>query len=75
MHMAVTGALVGLGIGLFLLAGDYLMLRGAARERAKKQHKTVVEFDGTERSRIRSLASFCVILPPVLALAFWAIWG
>lgn len=75
MHMAVTGALVGLAIGLLLLAGDYLMLRQAARERAKKQHKTVIEFDGSERSRIRSLASFCVILPLALAAAFWVIWG
>ncbi len=75
MHISVTGALVGLAIGLLLLAGDYVMLRQAARERAKKQHKTVVEFDGSERSRLRSLLTFCVILPPVLAAAFWAIWG
>ena len=75
MHMAVTGLLVGLGIGLFLLAGDYAMLRREATERAKKHHKTLVEFDSTERMRLRSLATFCLILPPVLAVAFWAIWG
>jgi hypothetical protein len=75
MGEAVTGALVGLAIGLLLLAGDYSMLRKAAAERAKKHHKTKVEFDQSERSRMKSLSTFCIILPPVLAVAFWMIWG
>jgi hypothetical protein len=75
MHIALQGALTGLVIGLIMLGGDYLVLRGAARERAVKQHKKVPEFDGTERARIRSLAMFCVILPPIFALFFWMIWG
>jgi hypothetical protein len=75
MNVALEGALVGLAIAAILLLGDYMMLRKMAAERAKKHHKTLVEFDSTERSRLRSLAAFCVILPPVLALAFWMIWG
>jgi hypothetical protein len=75
MNIALQGALVGLAIAAILLLGDYLVLHKMAAERAKKHHKTLVEFDPTERSRLRSLAAFCVILPPVLALAFWMIWG
>jgi hypothetical protein len=75
MNVALQGALVGLGLGLFMLIGDYLMLTRMAKERAIKKHKAVAELDGTERARLRSVAMFCVILPPVFALAFWAIWG
>jgi hypothetical protein len=75
MNIFLQGALTGLAIGLLLLVGDYMVLSRQAKERAVKQHKTVAEFDGAERSKIRSLAMFCVILPAVLAVAFWMIWG
>jgi hypothetical protein len=75
MNVALQGALVGLAIAAVLLLGDYVMLRKMAAERAKKHHKTLVEFDSTERARLRSVASFCLILPVGLAVAFWLIWG
>jgi hypothetical protein len=75
MNAALQGALVGLAISAVLMLGDYMMLRRMAAERAKKHHKTVVEFDSTERARLRSVATFCVILPVGLAVAFWLIWG
>jgi hypothetical protein len=75
MHIALQGALTGLVIALVMLIGDYMMLSKLAKERAVKQHKTVAELDGTERARLRSVAMFCLILPPVFAVAFWAIWG
>jgi hypothetical protein len=75
MNVALQGALIGLAIAAVLLLGDYVMLRKMAAERAKKHHKTQVEFDSTERARLRSVASFCLILPVGLAVAFWLIWG
>jgi hypothetical protein len=75
MNILVQGALTGLVIGLVMLVGDYLVLSRTAKERAIKQHKTVPEFDGTEKARIRSLATFCVILPPIFAFFFWMVWG
>jgi hypothetical protein len=75
MNVAFEGALVGLAIAAILLLGDYVMLHKMAAERAKKQHKTVVEFDATERARLRSVATFCIILPLALGVAFWLIWG
>ena len=75
MNVALQGALVGLAIAAVLFLGDYVMLRKMAAERAKKHHKTLVEFDSTEVARLRSVATFCVILPLGLAVAFWLIWG
>ena len=75
MNVTLQGALIGLTIAAVLLLGDYVMLRKMAAERAKKHHKTLVEFDSTERARLRSVASFCLILPVGLAVAFWLIWG
>ena len=71
MSSAVTGALIGLGIGIVLMAFDFMMIRQGAAERAKRQHQTLVQFDSTERKRLRSLFHFCLFLPPALALAFW----
>lgn len=74
MHVAVQGALTGLGIALFLVATEYLLLRRAANERAEKL-KRKVEFDQTARGRVLSMARFSLFLPPAFALAFWLIWG
>jgi hypothetical protein len=71
MHPAITGALVGAGVGATLFVFDYLQLRQRAAERAKKAHKTVVEFDQTDKGRIISLFRFVIFLPPGFAILFW----
>ena len=71
MHPAITGALVGLGIAVALFVFDYLQLRRRAAERAKKAHKTVVEFDQADKGRMISLFRFLIFLPPGFALLFW----
>jgi hypothetical protein len=71
MHPALKGALVGLGIAVALFLFDYLQLRGRAAERAKKNHKTIVEFDQTDKGRIISLVRFLVFVPAGFALLFW----
>jgi len=71
MNELIKGALVGLGIAVFLFVFDYVMIRRGAAERAKRNHTTVVTLDSTEKKRIGSLLRFCVALPPVLAVAFW----
>ena len=45
--------------------------RRAAAERAQKHHKTVVEFDQTERSRMHSLVRFLLGLPLLFAIGNW----
>jgi hypothetical protein len=71
MHPALKGALVGLGIAVALFLFDYLQLRARAAERAKKNHKTVVEFDQTDKGRIISLARFLLFVPAGFAVLFW----
>jgi hypothetical protein len=71
MHPAIKGALVGFGIAFVLFVFDYLQLRQRAAERAKKAHKTVVEFDQTDKGRIIALFRFVIFLPPGFALLFW----
>ena len=73
MRDAITGGLVGLGIAVFLFVFDYMMIKRGAAERAKRNHKTVVTLDSTEKGRIAALLRFCAFLPPVLAFAFWVI--
>jgi hypothetical protein len=74
MQPALQGALIGLALGLFLVAAEWLLLKKAARERAERLHRSA-ELDETGRKRIRSVAGFSAFLPPAFALAFWIIWG
>ena len=73
MHPALTGALVGLGVGAAMFVFDYSVLKQRAAERAKKAHKTVVEFDPSDKKRISGLVHFVIFLPPVFALLFWVL--
>ena len=74
MHPALQGALVGLGIGVFLVVFEYYSLKKMVAERAAAKHQKP-EFEPTERIRIRSIATFAIFLPPGLALGFWLLWG
>ena len=74
MPIALTGALVGVALALFLFIAEYLMLRSSVAERAQRLHRKP-EFDQTERKRIMTLLRFCVFIPPVFALFAWIIWG
>jgi hypothetical protein len=73
MNDAIMGGLIGLGISVFLVVFDFMMIRKGAAERAKKNHQKEVTLDATERKRIGALLRFCVVLPLVLAGAFWLI--
>jgi hypothetical protein len=74
MHIALEGALVGLGIGILLVVTEYMFLKKAVAERATPNNPKP-QFDPSDRNRIKSLASFAIFLPPALALGFWLIWG
>jgi uncharacterized BrkB/YihY/UPF0761 family membrane protein len=70
MHPALEGALVGIGIALFLVVAEYFLLRQAVNERAER-FKRKAEFDVTERRRMTSMTRFAMILPFAFALGFW----
>ena len=71
MHPAISGAITGFIVAVLLFVFDYMMLRSRAAERAKKAHKTVVEFDQTDKGRIISLVRFLAGLPLLFAIGNW----
>ena len=70
----VSAALVGLGVGVFLVATEYLLLLSGAKERAKRLHRAA-ELDETERRRVAAVLRFSFILPPGFAALFWLVGG
>ncbi len=74
MPVALQGALVGLGIGVFLVVVEYYMLKKAVEERGKRVHRKL-EMDEMERRRITTVMRFGLLLPAGFALGFWIIWG
>ena len=59
----LTGGLAGLGIAVLLYFFEYSSINREAAERAKRKHVKKVELEGSERSRLRNLLWFCLILP------------
>jgi len=74
MNIAWQGALWGLGLGVVLVAIEYMFVKKAVEERAVQKHQKP-EWDGQDRARIRAVAGFAVFLPPAFALGAWLIWG
>jgi multisubunit Na+/H+ antiporter MnhB subunit len=74
MHPALQGALIGFGIGFFLLLFEYLALRKQVNERAKKYNRAA-EFDVTEMRRLATIRNFALVLPIGFAVVFWWVWG
>jgi len=72
MHPAIEGALIGAGVGLFLVGAEYLMLKRAVNERAQR-YKRKAEFDITEQRRMSSMWRFAILLPIGFALGFWLV--
>lgn len=70
MHPAIQGALIGTGVGFFLVGAEYLLLRKTVNDRAERL-KRKAEFDVTERRRITSMTRFALLLPLAFALGFW----
>ncbi len=70
MHVALQGFLVGLGLAAFLYLFEYMAVRGAANARGKKMAKRP-EINQEERSRLRAVTSFCIFMPPGMAIIFW----
>jgi len=74
MHIALQGALYGVGLGLILVIIEYMFVKKAVEERAQLYHKKP-EFEQTDRNRIKSVISFAFFIPPAFALGAWLLWG
>ncbi len=74
MEFAIKGALLGLGIGIVLVAFEYILLTKGAKERAVKLHREPA-LDDVETGRIKSMARFALILPVLCGFLGWWVWG
>mgnify|MGYP001584316963 CR=1 FL=1 len=72
MHIAWKGFLVGLAVAVFLFMFEYLAIKSAGAQRAKKMAKKA-EINQEERSRLRGVMTFCLCCPPGMALIFWLV--
>jgi len=74
MHIAWTGFLVGVAVAVFLYIFEYMAIKSAGAQRAKKTGKKA-EIIQEERSRLRGVMMFCIFCPPGMALIFWLTMG
>jgi hypothetical protein len=74
MHIAIQGFLAGLGLAIVLVLFEYTAITREIAERSKRVAKKV-EWDSNQRSRMRGMINFGVILPIGGAIGAWWVWG
>lgn len=74
MHIALQGLLIGAGLGFALVLFEYVAITREVAERSKRVAKKV-EWDSNQKSRMRGMINFGVILPIAGAIGAWWIWG
>lgn len=67
----LMGGLAGFGIAVVLYFFEYSSINRELAERAKRKHVKKVDMDGAERSRLRNLGWFCLLLPAIGAGVGW----
>ena len=70
MNIWLQGALVGAAIAVALIVFEYLAIQREVAERSKRLAKKV-DWDSNQRSRMRGMMSFGVILPIGGAIGAW----
>jgi hypothetical protein len=74
MPVALQGFLAGLGLAIVLVVFEYVAIQGEIAERSKRVAKKV-EWDSNQKSRMRGMVNFGIILPIGGAIGAWWIWG
>ena len=74
MNIWLQGALAGAGLALILIIFEYSAITREVAERGKRLARKV-EWDQNQRSRMRGMMSFGLILPIGGAIGAWLIWG
>jgi hypothetical protein len=74
MHIALQGLLIGGGLGIVLVVFEYIAITREVAERSKRVAKKV-DWDSNQKSRMRGMINFGVILPIGGAIGAWWIWG
>jgi len=74
MHIALEGLLIGAGLGVVLIVFEYVAITREVAERSKRVAKKV-DWDSNQKSRMRGMINFGLILPIGGAIGAWWIWG
>ena len=74
MHIAIKGLLIGAALAAVLIIFEYLAITREVAERSKRVAKKV-DWDSNQKSRMRGMVNFGIILPIGGAIGAWWIWG
>jgi len=74
MNIWIQGALIGAGLAAVLIIFEYMAILREIAERSKRVAKKV-DWDSNQRSRMRSMISFGLILPIGFAIGAWLVFG
>ena len=72
MNVWLQGALAGGGLAVILIVFEYMAIGREIAERSKKLAKKV-DWDSNQKSRMRSMISFGLVLPIGGAIGGWLI--
>jgi hypothetical protein len=74
MNIWLQGALIGAALAAVLIIFEYLAITREIAERSKRIARKV-EWDSNQRSRMRGMMSFGLILPIGFAVGAWLVFG
>ena len=74
MPIWLEGLLAGAGLAIVLIVFEYTAITREVAERSKRVAKKV-DWDSNQKSRMRGMINFGVILPIGGAIGAWWIWG
>jgi hypothetical protein len=72
MNVFLQGALAGAGLAVVLIVFEYLAIQKEVAERSKRLAKKV-DWDSNQKSRMRGMMTFGVVLPIGGAIGFWLV--
>lgn len=73
MSPPMEGFLIGLVLGLILVAYEYHAVKKQVEERAAARHRKP-EWEPQDRNRVKTVLRFALLLPPGGALFLW-LWN
>jgi len=74
MHIALEGFLIGARLAIVLVVIEYTAITREVAERSKRIAKKV-DWDSNQKSRMRGMINFGVVLAVGGAVGAWWIWG
>lgn len=74
MNIWIEGALIGAGLAAVLIIFEYLAIQREVAVRSKKAAKKI-DWDSNQRSRLRNMMRFGIMLPIGFAVGAWLMFG